>query len=51
MCPLCLTGDDAALLTGLRAGALVLGAVAAIVIGVIVRFAWRLWRAETGASA
>ena len=45
-CPFCLDGTDSLLADGARAGALVLAVVALGVILVIVRFAWRLARAE-----
>ena len=45
-CPICNSPEGAALNEGIRAGAGVLILVSAIVIGVIVRFAIRLWREE-----
>jgi hypothetical protein len=45
-CPICNSPEGAAINDGMRAGAAVLIAVAAIVIGAIVRYAIRLWREE-----
>ena len=45
-CPFCLDGSQSVLADGARAGALVLTLVAAVVIGVFARFAWRVVRAE-----
>lgn len=45
-CPFCLDGTESLLADGARAGALVLAIVAAVVIGGLARFAWRLARAE-----
>lgn len=45
-CPICLSVDDAPLVAGLRAGALVLIIVTSIILTVAARFAWRLWKME-----
>ncbi len=45
-CPFCIEGNDSRLSDGARAGALVLGLVAAAVVAGFARFAWRLARAE-----
>ena len=49
-CPICNSPDGAAITDGIRAGALVLIAVTSVVVGAIVRFAWRLWAAELRAE-
>jgi hypothetical protein len=43
-CPICVSPEGAAMTAGMRAGAIVLIAAAAIVVSVIARFAFRLWR-------
>lgn len=45
-CPFCLDGTQNLLADGTRAGALVLGLVAVVVLAGFARFAWRLARAE-----
>lgn len=45
-CPICVSPEGTAITEGMRAGAGVLLLVTAIVIGVIVRFGYRLWAAE-----
>ena len=42
-CPICVSPEGTAITDGIRAGAGVLMLVTAIVIGVIVRFGYRLW--------
>ena len=42
-CPICVSPEGVALTTGMRAGAIVLIAAAAIVVALIARFAFRLW--------
>lgn len=45
-CPICVSIDNTALVAGLRAGAVVLFVVAAVLIAAASRFAWRLRRFE-----
>jgi hypothetical protein len=45
-CPICLEGAEGLLSGGVRSGAIVLALVAAGVLGVFARFAWRLAKAE-----
>jgi hypothetical protein len=45
-CPFCLDGSQSVLADGARDGALVLALVAAVVIGALARFGWRIVRAE-----
>ena len=45
-CPICASPEGSAINDGIRAGAAVLIVVAAIVIGAIARFGYRLWMAE-----
>lgn len=49
-CPICLSADDTALVSGLRAGALVLILAGSLVIAAAVRFALRLRRLERQAG-
>jgi hypothetical protein len=49
-CPICVSPEGTAITAGIRAGAGVLIVVTAIVIGLIVRFGYRLWMAETRAA-
>jgi hypothetical protein len=49
-CPICVTPEGTAITAGIRAGAGVMIFVTAIVIGLIARFAYRLWAAEGTAS-
>ena len=49
-CPICVSPEGSAITDGIRAGAGVLIVVTTIVIGLIARFAYRLWAAE-GATA
>jgi hypothetical protein len=50
-CPICVSPEGTAISDGMRAGAGVLILVSAVVIGVIVRFAIRLWAAERAEEA
>jgi hypothetical protein len=50
-CPICLSVDDSALVSGLRAGALVLILAGSLAIALAVRFAMRLRRLERKAGA
>jgi hypothetical protein len=43
-CPICTSPEGVAMTAGMRAGAMVLIAAAAIVLALIARFAFRLWR-------
>jgi len=43
-CPICTTPDGLAMTAGMRAGVIVLMTTAAIVLALIARFAFRLWR-------
>lgn len=45
-CPICNSPEGSAISDGIRAGAIVLIAVTAVVVGAIARFAIRLWAAE-----
>ena len=45
-CPICVSPEGSAITDGIRAGAGVLIVVTTIVIGLIVRFGYRLWAAE-----
>ena len=45
-CPICVSPEGSAITAGIRAGGGVLILVTAIVIGVIARFAYRLWALE-----
>jgi hypothetical protein len=45
-CPICVSPEGSAINDGIRAGAAVLILAATIVIGAIIRFAFRLWREE-----
>ena len=45
-CPFCLDGTQSLLADGARSGALVLGLVAAVVIGAFAHFGWRMIKAE-----
>lgn len=42
-CPICVTPEGTAIAAGVRAGGGLLIVIAVIVIGLIGRFAWRLW--------
>ena len=46
-CPICNSPEGAAISDGMRAGAGVLILVSTIVIGAIVRYAFRLWATES----
>ena len=46
-CPICVSPEGTAITAGIRAGAGVLIVVTLIVIGLIGRFAYRLWAAES----
>ena len=46
-CPICSSPEGSAITDGIRAGAGVLILVTTIVVGVIVRFGYRLWAAES----
>jgi len=50
-CPICVSPEGTAITAGIRAGAGVLIIVTAIVIGLIVRFGYRLWAADVSAAA
>lgn len=50
-CPICVSPEGSAITVGIRAGAGVLILVTAIVIGLMVRFGYRLWAAEGAESA
>lgn len=50
-CPICVSPEGTAITAGMRAGAGVLMLAALIVIGMIVRFAFRLWSADSTAGA
>ena len=43
-CPICVSPEGAAMTLGMRSGAIVLIVAAAIVVSLLVRFAFRLWR-------
>jgi len=45
-CPICVSPEGTAITAGIRAGAAVLIAVTGLVIGLITRFAYRLWALE-----
>jgi hypothetical protein len=45
-CPICNSPEGAAINDGLRAGAAVLMVVTVAVIGVIARYAYRIWATE-----
>jgi hypothetical protein len=45
-CPICVSPEGTAITEGIRAGAGILIIATVIVIGVIVRFGYRLWAAE-----
>jgi hypothetical protein len=45
-CPICVSPEGTAITAGMRAGAGVLILVTALVIGFIIRFAWRCWSLE-----
>jgi len=45
-CPICVSPEGTAITAGIRAGAGLLIIVAGVVIGLIARFAYRLWVAE-----
>lgn len=49
-CPICVSPEGTAITAGMRAGAGVLVLVTVIVIGLIVRFGYRLWAAEGAES-
>jgi len=42
-CPICISPEGAAIADGVRAGAGVLILATAVIVSLIVRFAWRLW--------
>ena len=50
-CPICVSPEGTAIAAGIRAGAGVLIIVTGIVIGLIVRFGYRLWGADLSAEA
>ena len=50
-CPICVSPEGTAITAGMRAGAGVLLLAAVVVVGMIVRFAFRLWAADSTASA
>lgn len=50
-CPICASPEGSAITDGMRAGAAVLIVTSAIVIGLIARFALRLWMQERAAEA
>jgi hypothetical protein len=43
-CPICVSPEGAAITAGMRAGAIVLIAAAAIILALIARFAFRLYK-------
>lgn len=43
-CPICVSPEGTAMTLGMRAGAMVLIVAAAIVVSLIARFAFRLWK-------
>jgi hypothetical protein len=45
-CPICNSPEGVAITDGIRAGAAVLIVASTVVIGLIARFAYRLWLAE-----
>ena len=45
-CPICVSPEGTAITEGIRAGAGVLIIVTVIVIGMIVRFGYRIWASE-----
>ncbi len=49
-CPICVSPEGTAITAGIRAGAGVLILVTGVVIGLIGRFAYRLWALERSAS-
>jgi hypothetical protein len=50
-CPICTTPESSAIAEGIRAGALVLIVVSAVVMSAFARFAWRLWSLQPFDSA
>jgi len=48
-CPICATPEGTAMTAGMRAGALVLIIASSIVIGLLVRFVYRIWTLERNA--
>lgn len=50
-CPICVSPEGTAITAGMRAGAGVLLLATLIVIGLIVRFGYRLWAAESSSAA
>lgn len=50
-CPICVSPEGTAITAGMRAGAGVLMLVTVIVVGLIVRFGYRLWAAERTSRA
>jgi hypothetical protein len=50
-CPICTSPEGSAISEGMRAGAGVLILVTIIVLGAILRFAYRLWSAECASRA
>jgi len=49
-CPICVSPEGTAITAGIRAGAAVLIVVTGLVIGLIARFAYRLWVLEQGST-
>jgi hypothetical protein len=49
-CPICASPEGTAITAGIRAGAGVLIIVTTIVIGLIARFGYRLWAADSDAA-
>jgi hypothetical protein len=43
-CPICVSPEGTAITAGMRAGAIVLIAMSMLIVGLIARFAWRVWR-------
>ncbi len=43
-CPICVSPEGTAITAGMRAGAIVLIAAAAIIVSLMARFALRLWK-------
>lgn len=49
-CPICASPEGSAINDGIRAGAFVMIAVSAVVLGAICRFAVKLWQSERSSS-
>ena len=49
-CPICVSPEGTTLTMGMQAGALVLIVAATVVVSLIARFAYRLWRLAEGTN-